>query len=519
MLTEVLLQAHKGLQETKLSGLRALTIFSGPNDSGKTTVLEAFCLGKTLRSGHDLSQRLGEIAKLLARTNSRLQRRVASPRAPVALREPSEAQWLDAVTRVTETRRIWYTGEAPQLVQSAVKQLARELRTGIAQDFVTEAGKALASFLPEAPTRLLIPAKRRLEEHAKLLPLGEIRPEGTGVVRHLSSLKNSPRDSPAHGRYRRIEEAFRMISAGYELDVTSADDSVQLQFSRDGEAWRKAGACGLGLHDLVLILYFCTHDYQVVAIEEPELHLHPDAQRRLLRYFEDLSSPQLLVSTHSSVFLSSSRASIRSTRFEDGRVQIEDVTSRANLLTDLGYSPADNLLADLVVLVEGPSDVPVLSELCRKAGVDRRGLIRFWPLGGNAMIQVDLSIVTEAYQTVAIIDKDPGSSKIREEFVQMCTEKGIAVTRLERYAIENYFTLNALRETLGERFPAHLKTIDPDQKLNEQLTFPLKKSENRRVVERMSFEDVRDTDLGAFVLGLGRLLDGTRSEATREDRP
>ena len=64
------------------------------------------------------------------------------------------------------------------------------------------------------------------------------------------------------------------------------------------------------------------------------------------------------------------------------------------------------------------------------------------------MSQVDLSVLREGYNVTAIIDKDPESDKSRQEFKHNCREYGIKVTRLKRRAIENYFTLSAIRQVL-----------------------------------------------------------------------
>ena len=60
----------------------------------------------------------------------------------------------------------------------------------------------------------------------------------------------------------------------------------------------------MGLQDLLIILYFAlASDHEVVLIEEPENHLHPEIQRRLIGFLREKTKKQFFLSTHSSIFL------------------------------------------------------------------------------------------------------------------------------------------------------------------------------------------------------------------------
>src|SRR5271154_5555440 len=129
-------------------------------------------------------------------------------------------------------------------------------------------------------------------------------------------------------------------------------------------------------------------------------------------------------------------------------VHSENARSRAALLTELGYSIADNLVSDLVVLCEGPKDKLVLEEFFQKMGLPDRCVIKIWPLGGDIMSQLDLSVFQQNHQLIALIDRDPGSSRVRKDFQKNCDALNIPVKHLKRYSIENYFTLPAICSVL-----------------------------------------------------------------------
>lgn len=112
----------------------------------------------------------------------------------------------------------------------------------------------------------------------------------------------------------------------------------------------------------------------IATIEEPENHLHPRLQRRVARELASVvreRNLQLLVSTHSPVFMNSSSWVTNGQRGEgihifqvDGR-QFRAIPTQNGgrqsqttvaLLDDLGVLASDLLQASAVIWVEGPSD-------------------------------------------------------------------------------------------------------------------------------------------------------------------
>jgi AAA domain, putative AbiEii toxin, Type IV TA system len=259
-----------------------------------------------------------------------------------------------------------------------------------------------------------------------------------------------------------------------------------------------AEACGLGLQDLLVILFFSINrDYTIVLIEEPESHLHPDMQRKLLYFLREHTSKQFFLTTHSNVFLNDTLVDrVFFTRFEES-VQVDDATARAAILNDLGYAVTDNLVSDLVILIEGPSDAPIIKEFLAKMDLPSSYDIKVWPLGGDIMDQLDLSVFVQSYNLIALIDNDPGSRSVRERFIENCIQYGIEIHKLDRYAIENYFSLRALKEVFHSQIPSTITTINPTTKLEEQIKINVKKN-NRKLAEVMTLSEIEGTDLYTF---------------------
>jgi predicted ATP-dependent endonuclease of OLD family len=249
---------------------------------------------------------------------------------------------------------------------------------------------------------------------------------------------------------------------------------------------------------VLIILYFAiASEHDVVLIEEPENHLHPDIQRRLFSFVRDCANRQFFLSTHSSVFLNTQLADrVFLCRFDES-VSVHNATNRAAVLSELGYSIADNLVSDVIVLCEGPTDKVVIEEFFLKAGVQDKMNVKIWPLGGDIMDQLDLSVFRESYKVIALIDNDPGSSSVRKRFLEGCSKLGIECHRLQRYALENYLSLRAIKEVMGEP-PNKIEELDFDKPIAEQLGYQVKRN-GGRIAKVMSLEEISDTDLSEFI--------------------
>lgn len=160
---------------------------------------------------------------------------------------------------------------------------------------------------------------------------------------------------------------------------TTVDDGVETYAHEKGDGMQRA---------LMLAIIQAYADFRkkredagksfLFFIDEAELHLHPTAQRRLktvlLELCEDLD--QVFMNTHSSVFVA-----------DDHELQTIHKVEKINSITNfdvidefdkphvvfelLGGSPADLLLPNNFLIVEGPSEIEFLSRVVRRFYADK----------------------------------------------------------------------------------------------------------------------------------------------------
>jgi hypothetical protein len=247
---------------------------------------------------------------------------------------------------------------------------------------------------------------------------------------------------------------------------------------------------GTGVHHLAILCgALAMHESYVVAIEEPEIHLHPELQRKFFRFIAQETTNTYYLTTHSNVFLDAREdVSVYHVRFNGSKSTVEqaDTPPQARqALADMGYKASDLLQSNGIIWVEGPSDRIYLKRwLELMDGLLEEGIhysIVFygsWPIlthftALDKPVEDLVQVLRVNSNAVVLADRDGHSSAaaIRECTARILEELGpdsCWVTKGRE--IENYLPSGLVEQALALHYGKHIPfTFTESQHLGDAI--------------------------------------------------
>lgn len=263
-----------------------------------------------------------------------------------------------------------------------------------------------------------------------------------------------------------IKKALRdFIEEGFE-------SKIEIQFEQDSESFTiemndelvTFESLGSGFQQVFdVALTIASARDSIVLIDEPELNMHPNLLRRLMKLIFANSSNQYIICTHSSILLDA--AYPKSTyQITGGKYSIaqkcETLDDTRGLLDDLGVKASDILQANGIIWVEGPSDRTyinhwlLLSNCKAQEGLD----YTFQYYGGKLLAHYDIDSDIEDFVNILDINrnafivmdsdwknnskdwKDSDLAPRKQKIIEACKSKNIPYWVTKGCEIENYIS-------------------------------------------------------------------------------
>lgn len=336
-------------------------------------------------------------------------------------------------------------------------------------------------FIPEhvvSPNIYMVSAVRKVSKGDFSSELLHNPLDGSCGINMLAHIK----DPPTNMRHQRKRyDAFLKFARGLlnnndaEFSIPSDQNSVHVIM--DGKDL-PLEQLGTGLQEIILVALAGTLvENSVVCLEEPEIHLHPHLQRKLIQYLKDYTSNQYFITTHSAQIMDTPDAAVFHVSMENGQ---SIITATANdedkfsICSDLGYKASDLLQANTVIWVEGPSDRLYILKWLQQSAPDLREGLHFSVMffgGGlhsyltmeeppeNDEIEKFVALVRINRNAVIVLDSDRADedssiSKNKERLVKEISEGANRLCWITQgREIENYLP--------AEVFAAGVKAVHP----------------------------------------------------------
>lgn len=349
--------------------LGQVTILVGPNGSGKSSVLQAV---------HWAARAASYVAPKNTKEMISFERLDYVPSSePLRTAHKSELKTDTTSTPIEVVFAHVPVGE--EKAQASIKIRAARNRGGITA--YMEGGNTVTPYKQRFQfITAYIPGLAGLSERESILAQPSLRRQAAsgdagGVMRNIllnlrSRRISDPDESAGIERLRRLNEYVATVHPGIAVNVSfdeREDYHISATYSSPGldnqDRPLETAATGL-LQVIQIFAYLLLFEPKIMLIDEPDAHLHPDKQERLIETLEMAAAEtdtQIVLTTHSPHIARGASPAAKLVWMNEGRVETDDGEAIRRLL---GWGGLDKAA---LFFVEDEDDTPL------------RAILRQWP--------------------------------------------------------------------------------------------------------------------------------------------
>lgn len=355
-------------------------------------------------------------------------------------------------------------------------------------------------------------------DHAYANASPRLAPDGSNLPVVLNYLSGRNRS-----RFRRIEDFLHdavpevgTLNPGLVASATQgmpSPQSVEITFESADSYEVRLKEMGGGIEQLLMVATtLATVDERATLfLEEPELHLHPGAQRYLIERIR-AESRQIFITTHSPVFVNQrAPRSLYRVEMNNGRTtasRVEDAAGLAELMDDIGARNSDVLLSDAVLFLEGSTDREIVENWARTLdmNLDEHNVVVI-AMGGGRNAEHQAPARSQVLEEISgrapvphlfLLDRD---ERRQAELERLQGQLGERLCLLTRREIENYLLVpRAILAALEKKYHHNADVLDRVQAADQ--------SDIKQLVQQAAASLYGQTLLKRIKVEVGGLKDG-----------
>lgn len=316
-------------------------------------------------------------------------------------------------------------------------------------------GKALGTKLQniESPFSIIVPGLAGVPAFEEYRPPSVVRKaaakgDANSVFRNVLLLLSEDIEA-----WEKFIEKFKFVFPEYDISITfnkNRDEHINAKVIHN-ESTLPIDACGTGiLQAIQLLSYYYLYKPQLLILDEPDSHLHPNNQRLialLLKQLHNETGCQMLISTHSRHFFEAIKESAEIRWINNSSLIKDSDDSERSILMEIGaLDKGDKLRNGAVpcVLLTEDADTKYINVIAESSGF-RAEEYEIWSYNGCSNIHIALalnSFINKYAPGTSVVvhrDRDYLSNEDLVKYKEDLQKVGIKVFITQGNDAESYF--------------------------------------------------------------------------------